>query len=179
MKFTSTTIDGVVVVDIRPIRDDRGFFARGWCADEFAGHGLPSGWVQSNIGMSTRAGTLRGLHFQREPHGEAKLVRCVRGAVYDVAVDLRLESPTYRAWFGVQLDADERRMLYIPPGCAHGYQALSDVSEIHYHTSHRYVPEACGGARHDDPAFGIDWPLPVTSISEQDAAWPLLEGDVR
>lgn len=179
MKFHPTKIDGVVVVDIAPISDDRGFFARGWCTDEFAEHGLTASWVQSNIGHSTRAGTLRGMHYQAAPHAEVKLVRCTSGAVFDVAVDLRPDSPTYLAWVGVTLRADERQMIYIPDGCAHGYQTLVDDSEIHYFTSHRYVGSAAMGARFDDPAFGIEWPAEVSMVSDQDRGWPTLSGGDR
>jgi dTDP-4-dehydrorhamnose 3,5-epimerase len=173
VRFTRTAVAGVVVVEIDRISDDRGFFARVWCQDEFAQQGLEPDWVQANVGRSVRAGTLRGMHYQREPYAEAKLVRCTRGSVFDVALDLRPSSPSYLKWFGVTLGADDHTMLYIPEGCAHGYQTLADDSEIVYSTTARYARDAATGARHDDPAFGIQWPLPVAVISEQDAGWDL------
>jgi dTDP-4-dehydrorhamnose 3,5-epimerase len=173
VRFTPTPVEGVVVVEVEKIRDDRGFFARAWCRDEFAQHGLTADWAQVNVGRSDRAGTLRGMHYQREPHAEAKLVRCTAGAVYDVALDLRPSSPSFRKWMGVELDAREHTMLYIPEGCAHGYQTLRDGSEIVYFTSCAYARDAATGVRWDDPAFGIQWPAPVTVISSQDAGWDL------
>lgn len=173
MRFTKTAVEGVVVVDIDRISDDRGFFARVWCEDEFGEQGLVREWVQANVGRSIRAGTLRGMHYQREPHAEVKLVRCTRGEVYDVALDLRPASPSYLKWVGVTLGADDHTMLYIPDGCAHGYQTLADDSEIVYSTTARYARDAATGARYDDPAFAIEWPLPVEVISEQDAGWDL------
>jgi dTDP-4-dehydrorhamnose 3,5-epimerase len=173
VKFTTTPVEGVAVVEIDRITDERGFFARVWCRDEFAEHGLDADWVQANVGRSTRAGTLRGMHYQRDPDAEAKLVRCTRGAVYDVALDLRATSPSYLRWTGVTLSAEEHTMLYIPAGCAHGYQTLLDDSEIVYSTSAPYAREAATGARYDDPTFGIRWPRDVEVISEQDAGWDL------
>jgi dTDP-4-dehydrorhamnose 3,5-epimerase len=130
--------------------------------------------AQANVSVNARAGTVRGMHFQRPPHAEAKLVRATRGAVFDVAVDVRRESPTYLQWFGTRLDERDRTMLYVPPGVAHGYQALDDDAEVTYLVSEAYAPDHEGGLRHDDPALGIEWPLPVTSLSPKDAAWPLL-----
>jgi dTDP-4-dehydrorhamnose 3,5-epimerase len=173
VKFQPTEIDDVVIVDIQAISDNRGFFARGWCTDEFAEHGLNVAWMQSNIGYSKCAGTLRGMHYQRAPYSEAKLVRCTNGAVFDVAIDLRTASPTYRSWVGVILRAEEHRMIFVPEGFAHGYQTLRDDSEIEYFTSHRYVAAAATGVRYDDPAFGIEWPVEVSLISQQDSCWPL------
>jgi dTDP-4-dehydrorhamnose 3,5-epimerase len=173
VRFTGTPVQGVTIVEVDRIVDDRGFFARVWCRDEFADHGLEADWVQANVGRSTRVGTLRGMHYQRDPHAEVKLVRCTRGAVYDVALDLRPTSPTYLRWAGVTLTADEHTMLYIPEGCAHGYQTLADDSEIVYFTSATYAREAATGVRHDDPAFGIRWPHEVEVISAQDAGWEL------
>jgi len=172
MIFTATELEGVFVLDIEAREDDRGFFARVFCVDELAAHGLATEFVQSNAGVSTRAGTLRGMHFQRAPHAEVKLVRCTAGAVYDVAVDLRPGSPTRRRWVGVELTADNRRQLYVPEGFAHGYQTLAADTELVYATTHRYAPDAATGVRFDDPAFGIGWPLPVTSISDADTSWP-------
>ena len=174
MDFEATAIEGVHVVRPRKLVDERGFFARVSCEQELADHGLIGRFVQANTGLSTRRGTLRGLHFQRAPHEEAKLVRCTRGRVFDVAVDLRPGSPTYTSWFGLELGADEHTMVYVPPGCAHGYLTLVDASEVHYETSAAYAPDAVAGRRWDDPAFGIDWPAAVEVVSEQDRSWPLL-----
>jgi dTDP-4-dehydrorhamnose 3,5-epimerase len=171
VRFTGTAVEGVTVVEVERISDDRGFFARVWCQDEFAQHGIHKEWAQANVGRSIRAGTLRGMHYQRDPHAEAKLVRCTRGSVYDVALDLRPSAPSYLRWAGVTLGADDHTMLYIPEGCAHGYQTLADDSEIVYYTSAPYARDAATGARYDDAAFGIEWPLAVEVISEQDAGW--------
>ena len=173
MKFSETMVQGVWAIEVDRITDDRGFFARVWCGREFVQHGIEADWVQANVGRSLRTGTLRGMHYQRDPQAEAKLVRCTRGAVYDVALDLRPASPSYLRWVGVTLDADEHTMLYIPEGCAHGYQTLANESEIMYFTSAPYDRDAATGARYDDPAFGIEWPLAVEVISGQDAAWKL------
>ncbi len=175
MTFESTAVDGAYVVQMERIVDERGFFARAWCRREFAERGIDVSFVQENIGYSRRAGTLRGLHFQRAPHDEVKLVRCTAGAVWDVAVDLRSESPTYRRWAGVELSAKARNMLLVPAGCAHGYLTLVDGAEITYLTSQFYEPGAATGVRFDDPAFAIAWPRPVEVVSEQDRAWPLIE----
>jgi len=172
--FEATAIEGVHVVRPRKLVDERGFFARVSCEQELAERGLIGRFVQANAGLSTRRGTMRGLHFQRAPHEEAKLVRCTRGRVFDVAVDLRPGSPTYALWFGLELDADEHTMLYVPPGCAHGYLTLVDAAEVVYQTSAAYAPDAVAGRRWDDPAFGIDWPAAVEVVSEQDRSWPLL-----
>lgn len=174
MRFTPTAVDGVIAIDLDPIEDERGFFARAWCRREFAEHGLEAEFVQENVGFSMSAGTLRGLHFQRPPFAEAKLVRCTSGVVWDVAVDLRPASPTYLRSVGVELSAERRNMLYVGEGCAHGYLTLTDAAEVRYLTSQFYAPEAAGGVRYDDDAFGIEWPREVAIVSEQDAAWPLL-----
>ena len=174
MRFEPTPIEGVWVVDIEPIQDERGFFARAWCAHEFAEHGLEATFVQENVAFSARARTLRGLHFQREPVSEVKLVRCTAGSVWDVAVDLRPGSSTLNHWFGVSLTASERNMLSVPEGCAHGYLTLEDASEVRYLTTQFYAPAAAFGARYDDPAFDISWPSEVDVISEQDRGWPLV-----
>jgi len=175
MRFISTKLDGVHIVELDRLTDERGFFARVWCPHEFAEHGLNSRVAQSNIGYSERRGTLRGMHYQIAPHEEAKLVRCTRGAVYDVALDLRLDSGTYLEWFGVELTADNARMLYVPPGCAHGYLTLTDGTELFYQTSEFYEPSAARGVRYDDPAFAIEWPIEVLVVSEQDRGWPLVD----
>ncbi len=175
MKLVETPIAGVWVVEIERREDPRGFFARAWCGQEFARLGLDPRLVQINLGFNLRAGTVRGMHFQRTPFEETKLVRCTRGAVFDVAVDLRPSSPTYRRWTGAELTADNHRMLYVPHGCAHGYQTLVDDTELCYQTSEVYAPEHATGVRYDDPTLAIRWPGPVTVLSDADRAWPLVE----
>jgi dTDP-4-dehydrorhamnose 3,5-epimerase len=175
VKFTNTAIDGVVVIEPERHEDSRGFFARSFCVDEFIAHGLDPAVVQCNISFNARAGTLRGMHYQAPPVSETKLVRCTHGAIYDVVADLRPESPTYRQHVGVELTASNRVALYIAKGLlAHGFQTLEDDTEVSYQMGERYTPGADRGARHDDPALGIDWPLPVSAISDKDMAWPLL-----
>jgi dTDP-4-dehydrorhamnose 3,5-epimerase len=172
MIFNKTRIPGAFVVEIEPRADDRGFFARGFCRKEFEAHGLNPGIAQANIGVSLLRGTLRGLHYQVPPHEETKVVRCTAGAVFDVIVDLRPESPSYKQWIGVELTAANHMMLYVPEGCAHGYLALADHTEVFYLVAQFYSPGAERGVRWNDPAFAIKWP-PVESlvISDKDAAW--------
>jgi dTDP-4-dehydrorhamnose 3,5-epimerase len=172
MRFLQTAIDDVWIVEPEPRADHRGLFARVWCEDELAARGLESRLVQANTAFSIRKGTLRGMQYQTAPAAEAKVIRCTQGAVYDVALDLRPDSRTFRAWVAVELSAADRRMLYIPPGCAHGYQTLEDGTELWYGTTHTYAPAHATGVRFDDPAFGITWPEPVSVISDADAAWP-------
>ena len=175
MIFTETAIAGVFLVELEPRGDDRGFFARAFCAEEFAAHGLETRWVQANVGHSNRAGTIRGLHYQAPPHAEAKLVRCTAGAVFDVAVDVREESSTYLQWYGTELSARNGSMLYLPEGVAHGYQSLTDDAETYYLVSAAYAPAAERGLRWDDPALGIAWPhLDAPILSDKDAGWPLV-----
>jgi dTDP-4-dehydrorhamnose 3,5-epimerase len=168
-----TDLAGAFVVEIEPARDERGLFARTFDRDVFAAHGLAADVVQASTSYNVHAGTLRGLHYQAEPHGEDKLVRCVRGAVWDVIVDLRPDSSTYRRWLGVELDEDSRRALYIPRGLAHGFQTRSDDAEVLYQMSTPYVPEAARGVRWDDPAFAIQWPDPGGErvMSERDRGY--------
>jgi dTDP-4-dehydrorhamnose 3,5-epimerase len=175
MRFTDIDIVGARVIDPNPHEDDRGRFMRAWCATEFAEHGLNFLPVQANMGLSPRKGTVRGMHFQEAPALEAKLVRCTRGAIFDVALDLRPESPSYGKWYGVELSAENGRMLYVPELCAHGYQTLEDETEMFYMTSQFYAPSAVRGVRFDDPAFSIQWPLMATVVSEQDRNWPLVK----
>ena len=176
MRIHETEIGGVFVVEPEPIRDERGFFARVFCVDEFAAAGLITEFVQSSVSFNEQAGTLRGLHFQAEPHAETKLVRCTRGAIFDVVVDLRPDSPTYRRWLSRELTADNRLALYIPPGCAHGFQTLVAASEVLYHITPRYHAPSARGVRWNDPAFGIVWPPAERRIlSERDSSYP----DVR
>jgi dTDP-4-dehydrorhamnose 3,5-epimerase len=172
MNFTPTKLSGAYIVELERHEDDRGFFARTWCQDEFADHGLEPALAQCSISRNALAGTLRGMHFQAAPHEEAKVVRCTAGAIYDVIVDLRRDSQTYADWIAVELDADSGRALYIPKGFAHGFQTLADESDVFYMISERYVPAAGAGVRWDDPAFAIEWPLPVRVISERDRSWP-------
>ena len=172
MEFKETPLRGAMLVSLKKISDDRGFFARGFCRDELAVHGLNPDMVQLNVGFSHKKGTLRGLHFQAAPHAEAKFVRCTRGALFDVALDLRPDSPTYLQWFGAELTQDNGQMLYVPEGFGHGYQTLTDDTERYYLTTAAYAASAAGGVRYDDPAFSIQWPLPVSVISDADARWP-------
>lgn len=173
MKFTPTQIEGVVIIDIEPRTDDRGFFARSFCAREFAAQGLHTTYLQANMSYNHHQGTLRGMHWQAAPHAEVKVVRCTRGAIYDVAVDVRPDSPSFRQWVGVELTADNARSLYIPEGCAHGYLTLTQGAEIHYLVSAFYAPEHERGARWNDPAFGITWPETADRIiSPRDEAHP-------
>lgn len=172
MKFTQTTLKDAVVMDLERRGDARGFFARTFCVDEFGREGLVTDFVQANHSQNVRAGTLRGMHFQKAPHGEVKLVRCVKGAIHDVIIDLRPDSPSFGRWEGFDLTEANGRVLYVPVGFAHGFQTLEDDTAVTYQVSHCYTPGAEGGVRWDDPAFAIAWPRPVTVISEKDAAWP-------
>lgn len=174
MIFTETSLPGACLIDIEPRGDARGFFARAFCEREFAAHGLETGFVNANLSFNAHRGTLRGMHFQREPHQEVKLVRCTRGAVYDVIVDLRPGSATRYRWLGVELTADNHRLLYVPAGFAHGYLTLQDGSEVFYHVSAHYAPHAEGGVRWDDPKVGIEWPRVPSLLSDRDHRWPLL-----
>jgi dTDP-4-dehydrorhamnose 3,5-epimerase len=172
MIFTETRLKGAYIIDIEPRQDHRGFFARTWCEKEFAVHGLNTNLVQINTTLSGKAGTLRGLHYQIAPYEEVKVVRCTRGALYDVIIDLRPDSRTYRQWIGVELTADNRRMVYVPEGFAHGSQTLTENTELCYQASQFFVPDAARGVRFNDPAFDIQWPLPINAISEADQNWP-------
>jgi dTDP-4-dehydrorhamnose 3,5-epimerase len=172
MRFTETDLPGAFIVDLELREDERGFFARTLCQEEFLAHGLEPRVAQSNLAFSHRAGTIRGMHYQVPPAAEAKLVRCIRGAIWDVIIDLRPDSPTYGRHFGVELTEENRRALYVPELCAHGYQTLTDRAEITYHVSQSYQPDLERGLRYDDPYFGIVWPLPVTRISPKDSSWP-------
>ncbi len=173
MLFHPTELSGAWLIEPELISDERGSFARTWCAREFEERGLNPRLVQCNISVNRLRGTLRGMHFQREPHSEAKLVRCTRGAIYDVIVDLRLDSPTCRRWSAFELSADNHRQLYIPEGFAHGFQTLTDDSEVFYQMSQVLHPESATGVRWDDPAFGIRWPVVERRIlSPRDASYP-------
>ena len=172
MRFAETRLEGAVVIDLERREDERGFFARTWCATEFSDHGLDTRLVQANMSWNPRPGTLRGMHFQHPPHAEAKVVRCVRGAIYDVIVDLRADSATFKEWIGVELSGENGRALYVPEGFAHGFQTLVPDCEVHYVVTEFYTPSAEGGVRWNDPAFGIDWPDPENALlSEKDRSW--------
>ena len=168
MKFTETKLKGAFVIELEPIEDDRGFFARSWCQKEFAEHGLNPNLVQCNISFNRQRGTLRGMHYQAKPNEEAKLVRCTKGAIYDVIIDIRPESPTFKQWVAVELTAENRKMLYIPEGMAHGFQTLVDDTEVFYQMSEFYHPESARGIRWDDPMFRIDWVFDNSIISPKD-----------
>jgi dTDP-4-dehydrorhamnose 3,5-epimerase len=173
--FTPARLQGVYEIDVTPHEDRRGFFARSFCQREFAAHGLNPRVVQCNVSYNRRRGTLRGMHYQAAPDAEAKLIRCVRGAVYDVVVDLRAESPTFRQWAAAELRAEPGRpskMLYVPEGFAHGFLTLQDDTEVLYQMSEFFVPDAARGVRWDDPAFSVQWPEPVRVISERDRSYP-------
>lgn len=172
MKFVATPLVGVYVIEVEPLADERGFFARTWCEQEFREHGLNPALAQCSISFNKRRGTVRGMHYQAEPHEETKLVRCVRGAMYDVLVDLRRDSASFMQWYGAVLNADNRRMLYVPSGVAHGFQTLEDDTEVSYQISEFFHPESARGVRWDDPAFGITWPEAVSVISERDRSYP-------
>lgn len=172
MKFSPGSVAGAWLIEIEPRADERGYFARAWCEREFEAHGLCTRIAQANTAFSRRRGTLRGLHYQEAPHAEVKVVRCTRGAVYDVVVDLRPGSPTHCRWMAAELTAQNGRMLYAPEGCAHGYLTLTDDTELLYLTSDVYAPAAAKGVRYDDAAFGIAWPGGVEVISGQDTSWP-------
>lgn len=182
MVFTETKLSGAFIIELERREDDRGFFARAFCQNEFSDHGLKPVIAQANIGFNNQRGCLRGMHFQYPPAAETKVVRCTRGAVLDIIVDLRPESSTYLQHVSVELTADNHRAIYIPERFAHGYQTLADETETSYQVGEFYTPGAEGGLRYDDPALGVAWPLQVNVISDKDAAWPLLaevEPEVR
>ena len=171
MIFTKTELNGAYIIDLKLLEDERGFFARGWCQKEFEQHRLVSTLVQANVSFNHAKGTLRGMHTQVAPFEEVKVIRCTQGGIYDVIIDLRPESPTYKHWMGVELTAKNHRMLYMPEGFAHGFQTLDDNTEVFYQVSQFYTPQSERGIRYNDPAFGIEWPLAVSVISEKDKSW--------
>lgn len=173
MIFTPLSLLGASIVDIKPLTDDRGFFARSFCQNEFADRNLKTNVVQCNISFNTKRGTIRGMHYQLPPKSEAKLVRCTRGRIHDVIIDLRPGSPTYCRWEAVAMSGSDHRALYIPEGFAHGFQTLEDDTEVFYQMFEFYFPDHAAGVRWDDPAFGISWPLPDPIISEKDRSYPL------
>lgn len=172
MRFVETPLAGCYVIEQDRILDHRGYFARVWCQRELEQHGLRADILQANVGFSRQRGTLRGLHYQRSPHAEVKIVRCTRGAMFDVAVDLRPASPTFRQWYGIELTADNGKMLYVPEGFAQGYLTLVDDTEMTYQTTNFFDRESATGVRYNDPTLGILWPAEVQVISEQDTKWP-------
>jgi dTDP-4-dehydrorhamnose 3,5-epimerase len=172
MRFTATPLAGVVTISLDAAEDERGFFARTFCDDEFSRAGIAMRPRQMNVSHNAQAFTLRGLHYQAAPNGEAKLVQCARGRIFDVAVDLRRGSPTYRGWFGIELAPDLQRMMFIPEGCAHGFLTLQQDSDVFYLMGSAHVPEAARGVRWNDPAFGIVWPAPPRVISRRDETYP-------
>lgn len=175
MLFNKTPLDGAYTIDLEKRGDDRGFFARLFCEKEFGAVGLETHFVQINNSTSAKRGTLRGMHFQLPPAAEVKVVRCIKGALFDVIVDLRPDSPTFKQWYGAELSAENRRMMYVPRGFAHGFITLVDDTEAFYLVSAFYAPECERGLRFDDPAIGIEWPLPPTEMSDKDKKWPDLD----
>lgn len=175
MKFTPLSLHGAYLIEPEPIHDDRGFFARTWCAEDFRSHSLNPKIVQCSISHNRRRGTLRGMHYQAKPHTEAKLVRCTAGGIYDVILDLEQGSATYRQWLAIELTAANHKMLYIPEGFAHGFQTLADESEVFYQISEPYVTECARGVRWNDPAFRIEWPIPDLILSDRDRNFPNYE----
>lgn len=171
MKFVPTRLPGAFIIEPEPIEDERGFFARTFCRDEFAAHGMNPSLVQCSISFNTKKGTLRGMHYQKQPHQEAKLVRCTRGAIYDVIVDVRADSPMYKRWFGVELIAHGHKALYVPEGFAHGFLTMEDESEVLYQMSEAFHPECAAGVRWNDASVGIKWPVSPQIISDKDLSY--------
>lgn len=172
MKFQETKLAGAYIVNLNLLQDDRGFFSRMFCREEFQQHGLVPDVMQGNMSWNKTRGTLRGMHYQHDPYQETKFIRCTRGAIYDVIIDLRKDSTTYQEWIGVELTADNRTALFVPKDFAHGFITLEDNTEVFYLVSQSYQPGSEGGIRWDDPRFNIEWPLTPTCISPKDAAWP-------
>jgi dTDP-4-dehydrorhamnose 3,5-epimerase len=172
MVFTETELRGAFIIDVERVEDERGFFARSWCQREFEAYGLYTQWVQCNVSFNKQKGTLRGMHYQAAPYAEVKLVRCTMGAIYDVIIDLRPDSPTFKRWLAAELTMHNRRMLYIPEGFGHGFQTLEGNTEVFYQMSQFYAPEYARGVRWDDPAFKITWPAEKRIISERDRGLP-------
>jgi dTDP-4-dehydrorhamnose 3,5-epimerase len=179
MTFTAAPLAGAYEIGLQPFSDERGWFARYYCKDEFGSIGHTREWVQMNQSVSYKKGTLRGMHFQHPPFREIKLVRCIAGAVYDVIIDLRAGSSTFLQWFGTELSAFNHKMLYIPEGFAHGFQTLEKDSALLYHHTEFYTPGSEGGVRYDDPALGVNWPLPVAVISERDSRHPYVDKNFK
>ncbi|MCZ2460040.1 MAG: dTDP-4-dehydrorhamnose 3,5-epimerase [Chitinophagales bacterium] len=174
MIFNPLSLPGAFTIDVQPFQDARGFFTRTFCENEFSQQGLITHFVQANHSGTKGKGVIRGMHYQSPPHGEVKLVKCVQGAVFDVIIDVRAESPTFLQWYGIELTVENKRMMYVPVGFAHGFQSLSEYSEITYMVSNFYNRESEGGIRYDDPKVKINWPLPVTLVSDKDMGIPLI-----
>ena len=179
MTFTETLLKGSYVIELNTFTDDRGWFARTYCKNEFSKIGHTSEWLQMNHSFTKQQGAIRGMHYQLPPFSEIKMVRCIAGAVFDVIIDLRKESPTFLKWFGTELSAENKKMLYIPEGFAHGFQTLRNDCELIYHHSQFYTPGAEGGIKFNDPGINISWPMPVTNISERDSQHPLLDENFK
>lgn len=175
MIFTQTSLEGAYLIEPEMLEDERGFFARTFCTEEFEAHGLDMRIAQCNLSCNRLKGTLRGMHYQVSPRAETKLVRCTHGGIFDAIIDLRESSSTYREWFGIKMTAGNHLMLYVPEGFAHGFQTLEDNTVVFYQMSEYYSPECARGVRWDDPAFGIRWPVPVTNVSTEDLAFPRIE----
>lgn len=174
MRFVETPLQGAYIIELEPVRDERGFFARSWCADEFRARGLNTEWRQASVSYNKARGTLRGMHYQEPPYAEMKLIRCTRGAIYDVIVDLRPDSGTFKHWTAVELTGDNRKALYVPKGFAHGFQTLEDQTEVLYQISEAYHPEYSRGVRWDDPALEIIWPLQAGFVASRDESFAYL-----
>ncbi len=172
MIFTETKLKGAFIIEIKQLQDDRGFFGRSWCKKEMEEHGLNGNVVQANTSFTKLKGTIRGLHYQKYPYSETKLMRCTKGAIYDVIIDLRKESPTFMQWLGVELREDNYKMLYVPENFAHGFVTLTDNSEVTYLVTQFYTPGAEAGIRYDDPQFNINWPVPVEIVTDKDRSHP-------
>jgi dTDP-4-dehydrorhamnose 3,5-epimerase len=179
VRFLTTKLSGVTLIEAERFEDERGYFVRTACREEFAAHGLDTVFIQTAHSHNHKRGTLRGMHYQRSPHGEAKLVTCTRGAIHDVVVDIRQASDTYLCWESFELSSSNGLLLHIPEGFAHGFETLCDDVDVIYQLAHRYTPEAAAGLRHDDPCLAIDWPEPVQVISQRDRDWPLLPARAR
>jgi dTDP-4-dehydrorhamnose 3,5-epimerase len=177
MTFSETKLSGAFIVELEKFEDERGFFAHSWSEKEFAARRLDSSMVECSISFNWKRGTLRGMHYQAAPHGQVKIVRCTKGAIYDVIIDLRAASPTFKQWVGVELTAENHSMLYVPKGFAHGFQTLEDASEVFYQMSEVYAPESGRGVRWNDPAFKIAWPEPVSLVNERDGTYPDVNPD--
>jgi dTDP-4-dehydrorhamnose 3,5-epimerase len=179
MIFKETVLKDAYIIELQKFSDSRGFFARAFCENEFADHGITFHVVQANTSYSSEKHTLRGMHYQEKPHQEAKLIKCIKGAIFDVIVDMRPVSPTYKGWLGVELSEENRKMLYVPEGFAHGFLTLEDDTEVYYPVTEFYTPGAEKGIRWDDPAFNINWPAKAEIISEKDQNWPLFEDSLN
>lgn len=179
MNFSPGPLPGSYIIDLDLLEDERGWFARYYCSEEFKHIGHTKQWVQQNHSFTSKRGTIRGMHYQEPPFGEIKMIRCISGAVYDVIVDIRNDSPTFLSWFGLELSSVNKKMLYIPQGFAHGFQALTDNCELLYHHSEFYTPHAESGIRYNDPRINISWPLQVDNVSKRDSAFPFLNENFK